>query len=98
MAKRGRRPGAQVNPVWAVLAQRALEPEAEEKLQRRVIVMLVMRYGLHGVEPMTYEAIGQEYGLSRERIRQLTMRGLRKLLRPGEDMLKSTRALTRARW
>lgn len=43
-----------------------------------------MHYGLDGLadEPMTYTEIGQAYGLSRERIRMIEDRALRKLRHP----------------
>jgi len=44
--------------------------------ERRV---LRLRFGLDGGEPQTLEAIGQQLGLTRERIRQIEEAGLRKL-------------------
>ena len=41
--------------------------------------MLRRRFGLEGDPPETLEAIGQRLSLSRERVRQLEMAGLRKL-------------------
>ncbi len=41
--------------------------------------VLRMRYGISGEEPATLEAISQELGLSRERIRQIERHALRKL-------------------
>lgn len=41
--------------------------------------VLELRFGLAGGDPMTLEAIGQRLGLTRERIRQVEMAGLRKL-------------------
>lgn len=38
-----------------------------------------MRYGLNGHQPHTYDAIAKEVGLSRERVRQVLDRGVRKL-------------------
>src|SRR5207244_2783448 len=38
-----------------------------------------LRFGLHGHQPQTLEAIGQQLGLTRERIRQIEEAGLRKL-------------------
>lgn len=49
-------------------------------LTEREAHILVLRYGLAtaGVE-MTYEQIGKEYGVTRERIRQIEHKALRKL-------------------
>lgn len=44
--------------------------------------ILIKRFGLHGELPKTLQEIGREYGLSRERIRQLEVSGLRKLRHP----------------
>jgi DNA-directed RNA polymerase sigma subunit (sigma70/sigma32) len=41
--------------------------------------VLRRRFGLEGDPPETLEAIGQRLSLSRERVRQLEMAGLRKL-------------------
>jgi RNA polymerase primary sigma factor len=37
------------------------------------------RFGLEQREPMTLQEIGNEYALSRERIRQIELKALRKL-------------------
>jgi RNA polymerase primary sigma factor len=44
--------------------------------QRRV---LELRYGLGGMEPQTLEHIAEAYGITRERIRQIEVQGLRRL-------------------
>ena len=41
--------------------------------------ILTRRYGLDGTEGMTLDAIGQSYGLTRERIRQIEKKALEKL-------------------
>ena len=43
--------------------------------------VLIMRFGLNDGEPKTLEAIGQEFGLTRERIRQIESSALKKLRR-----------------
>lgn len=42
-------------------------------------LVLKMRFGLAGYSPMTLQAIGAEFKVTRERIRQLEVKGLRKL-------------------
>jgi len=46
--------------------------------------ILEMRYGLNGYEPHTLEEIGLKYDLTRERIRQIQERALRKLRHPSK--------------
>ncbi len=41
--------------------------------------MLARRFGLLGYEPSTLEEVGQEIGLTRERVRQIQVEGLRRL-------------------
>ena len=43
--------------------------------------VLVKRFGLDGDDPLTLEEIGHQYGLSRERIRQIQVQGLQKMRR-----------------
>jgi RNA polymerase sigma factor (sigma-70 family) len=52
---------------------------AVARLEEREREVLELRFGLHGGEPCTLEEIGQRYGVTRERIRQIELRGLRKL-------------------
>lgn len=42
-------------------------------------LVLKMRFGLEGYSPMTLQTIGAEFKVTRERIRQLEVKGLRKL-------------------
>lgn len=43
--------------------------------------VIVMRYGLRGGDPKTLEEIGDVFGVTRERIRQIESKALRKLRR-----------------
>ena len=47
-----------------------------DPLEARV---LRLRFGLTGQKPLTYQAIGQHLGLARSRVRQMEIRGLRRL-------------------
>ena len=69
------------------------QPEAiaSEKIMREVLAktlaglpererrIIELRYGLSGLEPMTLEQVGQEFGVTRERIRQMEIKTLRRL-------------------
>lgn len=55
---------------------------ALKELDDRERIILVLRFGLHGEEPMTLEEIGEHFGLTRERIRQMQNRALAKLRHP----------------
>lgn len=50
------------------------------------IDMLSMRYGLYGGDPQTLEAIGEKYGVSRERVRQIISR-LLTLIKSNDECL-----------
>jgi RNA polymerase primary sigma factor len=57
------------------------------RLEQREREVLELRFGLHGDDPCTLEEIGSRYGVTRERIRQIELRGLRKLAQPRLDGL-----------
>jgi len=48
-------------------------------LDEREKEIIKMRYGLDGEEPKTLEEVGEKLGISRERVRQLEQRALKKL-------------------
>ncbi len=50
-----------------------------DKLPEREAEILTMHYGLDGNEPMTLEEIGKKYGVTRERIRQVKEKAIRRL-------------------
>lgn len=52
---------------------------AVSTLSTREQKIVAMRFGLGGGEPMTRDAIGEHYGVSRERMRQIEARALSKL-------------------
>ena len=53
------------------LVRRRLNPKQKELLARR--------FGLLGYEPSTLEEVGREINLTRERVRQIQVEGLRRL-------------------
>ena len=60
----------------------ALEKLFEDcKLKPKDKKVIIQRYGLDGKKPRTLEAIGQEFGLTRERIRQIEAKVFKKIRR-----------------
>ena len=71
---------------WTVLARGVVvaDDEVEELtlllvLDEREQNVLRLRYGLDSGEPMTLKAIGEQIGLTRERVRQMERDAIRKL-------------------
>ncbi|MEM8834588.1 MAG: sigma-70 family RNA polymerase sigma factor [Planctomycetota bacterium] len=50
-----------------------------DAIDEREATVLRLRFGLDGKEPLTLKQIGQEIGLTRERVRQIEVEALRKL-------------------
>src|SRR5215471_12447966 len=73
-----------VSPLEAVLTKN-LGEHGHTMLQNvrpREEHILRLRFGLGGTTPQTLEAVGQLFGVSRERIRQIEAQALRKLQQP----------------
>ena len=51
-------------------------------LPKRDAEILRMRFGIDTVKPMTLEEVGQHYGITRERVRQVENKAIRKLRHP----------------
>lgn len=63
--------------------------DALASLPDRHAQVLRARYGLDGDAPKTYEAIGKEMDITRERVRQIELRGLRKLGHRSQHRLRA---------
>ena len=50
-----------------------------EKLSEPERIILSLRFGLYDQEPQTLDTIGQSFGVTRERIRQIEAKSLAKL-------------------
>lgn len=80
--------GEDLSPVETEVFERSLQKEIDTVLntltprERRVIIM---RFGLHDGKPMTLEQIGNELNVTRERIRQIEAKALRKLKHPSRS-------------
>lgn len=68
-------------------SKRLLKENIEEvlsSLSDREAKVLKMRFGLNGARPMTLEEVGKKFGVTRERIRQIEAKALRKLKHPSK--------------
>lgn len=77
---------AQVTP-YDSTSKRMLKENIQEvfaALSDREAKVLEMRFGLNSARPMTLEEVGQFFGVTRERIRQIEAKALRKLRHPSE--------------
>lgn len=74
----------QVSPYEATSKQMLREniEEVLGALSDREARVLRMRFGLHGNKTMTLEEVGKKFGVTRERIRQIEAKALRKLKHP----------------
>ena len=73
------RSGNEDDPIWAPDGK-TVACTLSARQERRI---LELRFGLGGARPMTLEKVGKRMKVSRERIRQLQVRAIRKLQRPG---------------
>ncbi|HAU98668.1 MAG: RNA polymerase sigma factor [Microgenomates group bacterium GW2011_GWF2_45_18] len=77
---------SQTSPYDAT-SKRLLKENIEEVLSTlsdREARVLRMRFGLNNAQPMTLEEVGQKFGVTRERIRQIEAKALRKLKHPSK--------------
>jgi len=61
------------------LAVQELEKALDERLTEREKRILELRYGLNDYQPRTLDEVGLEFGISRERVRQIQKEALAKL-------------------
>ena len=77
----------ETSPAPAEVATQELLKEqldrALDELMPREKRVLQLRFGLKDGHPRTLDEVGQEFGLTRERIRQIEAKALRKLRQPG---------------
>ena len=53
-----------------------------ESLSEREADVVRLRFGIDGEQPMTLEDIGLKFGITRERVRQIEQKAMRKLRHP----------------
>ena len=58
-------------------------------LSPREMEVISAYYGLSGQQPLSLDEIGELYGLTRERVRQIKERGLRRLRKIHSEALKT---------
>ena len=75
-----------VVPFEAVIVSLGLEQLAVAlaELDDRERQIICMRFGLAGYDPTTLDEVGREFGVTRERVRQIETRALAKMRRPPE--------------
>lgn len=56
-----------------------------DELNPRERKVLALRFGLDGIDPMTLDEVGQAFDVTRERIRQIEAKALRKLRHPNRS-------------
>jgi RNA polymerase sigma factor (sigma-70 family) len=81
---------AAVDPIGRIAAEEVKRDvtAALERLDPRERTVVELRYGLTDGLPCTLEEIGQHLGVTRERVRQIEIRALRKLQAGGLDDLR----------
>lgn len=72
------------NPIMNLIkeANQEIINNVLDTLSSKEAEIIQMRFGINADKPMTLEAIGQHYGVSRERIRQIESKAIRKLRHP----------------
>jgi len=78
-------PDRDTSPLEEVIADQQLQNDLHDMiaacLRPREQEVLCLRFGLDGCDSQTLEEVAQKFGVSRERVRQIEMRALRRLRR-----------------
>jgi len=84
------------DPLQATLDRELRERVATalEFLSPRERTILRLRFGLNGCPPITLKQVGERFGLSRERIRQIELRALKKIHAVQQTLLDQARQVT----
>ena len=80
-------PGDDLGEVESSVAGAAIREILESALTERERRVIERRFGFGDDEPRTLEEVGQEFGVTRERIRQIQVKALRKLQSRGRERL-----------
>ena len=77
------------NPITALLeeANRSIIDSVLSTLSEKEGVVLRMRFGIGQEKPSTLEEIGQHFGVTRERIRQIEVKAMRKMRHPSRTRI-----------
>lgn len=67
-------------------------PDSRPVLTERERRIVIARYGLSGNDPMTYEELGRMINVTRERVRQIEAKAIRKLRRKAYTMMNHKEA------
>lgn len=59
-----------------------------DQLSEKEMTILVLRFGLQDQEPQTLDTIGSQFGVTRERIRQIELRAIEKLRKAAKQHVK----------
>lgn len=80
-------PDSKYNPQTDIMkeAKNQIIESILNTLQPREKEILIRRFGLLGVKPKTLEEVGEEYNITRERVRQVETMALRKLRHPSRS-------------
>ena len=71
--------------VSALLFSIAADAQNLDTLSEREKKVLILRFGLDDGRPRTLEEVGREFNVTRERIRQIEAKALRKLRHPSRS-------------
>lgn len=68
------------------LLKAGISTALNEILSLREQKILTLRFGLNGTEPQTLEEVSKEFGVTRERVRQMEQKALSKLRRNSKEL------------